>query len=129
MVNIREVSAMLIFVSGIDPRVQPSEIMAKAWSDILHHTIESPWAHDYVVRHYRKNDGRQITPGQINEAWHNRPNRHGTNCVTCDASDHYYAGPAIPPNDTYLKARAALGHDLGGVLSQIEQASQKDDAA
>ena len=125
MVNIREISAMLAYLAEIDTFIQPSEITVKAWHDILDPTMESGWAKEYIVRHYRKPDARKITPGQINEAWHNRPNRVGKSCTTCGSADHYYDHEAVEPNNAYLQARAALGHDLGGVLSGIEAASKK----
>lgn len=88
MVNTKEISAMLEWVSRVDRYVQPDPLTVKAWADVLYDDMPSAWVKELLVRHYSKPETPTITPGIINEAWRNRPGATRLNDLE--------AGPVVP---------------------------------
>jgi hypothetical protein len=126
VVNKTEIGAMLAYISELDQFIQPNEVTVKAWGDVLAGDMDSRWAKQHIVRHYGKGETTKLTPGILNDAWHwsrQRLASHG--CPVCERDDHHAAGSAVPPNAAYIQAREALGHDVGDVLSAIEEANAK----
>jgi hypothetical protein len=129
MVKQHEIGAMLAYISELDPFIQPNEITIKAWGDVLADDMDARWAKQFIVRHYGKGETTRMTPGILNDAWHwSRQRLSKQGCHVCGMVDHIGEGEISPPTPQYLAARAALGHDISGALSEIEAAAKKASA-
>ena len=87
MVNTKEISAMLEWISRVDRFVQPDPLTVRAWSDVLKADMESVWAKDFLVRHYNNPEASTVTAGIINHAWANRRNGNMNACTVCNPGD------------------------------------------
>jgi hypothetical protein len=108
MVNTKQISAMLEWISRVDRFVQPDLLTVRAWSDVLRDDMDSTWAKEFLVRHYNHPEATTVTAGMINHAWANRRNGNINACTVCEPGQGCHDRTPTPMPDWFREQFAAI---------------------